>query len=409
VAWIRIGSPSTFQVSVACYAQALIDHYRCDFAHVQARFYEFITATAGARLLEGDGEERPALEYVLVDEYQDTNPIQERIYLALTARAPHNLTVVGDDDQALYRFRGGTVAGMVNFDKACPHVFEVAPHQIQLDKNYRSHEQVVEFINDYITSFPEMNAPGVRAPNKKPIMAESEISKTSPTYYAVAWINRTRAAALPEALVGFIKDHLLKDGVISDLSQCVLLMRSTRDSPRNAGPFLEAFERHEIPVYNPRSKSFMESEEVQCLLAALIHVIDLDFAWGDNTLRDFTEVVQAWVETLIRIHNEPAIETQPLYDYIIKSNEELPKLCAKERGSFLNLSLLEIIYRIISREPFVTWRQDPVRNLRLSKVTRLFESYHSLNLDGLRANDKGTALAPGFLNRFYYMFVSYLE
>ena len=134
------------------YSQALKNNYRCDFAHLQARFLEFLESPASQQFLQGDGQ-NPPLKYVLVDEYQDTNPIQERIYLALAAQAPYNITVVGDDDQALYRFRGGNVTCMVNFDKACQSVFSQTPHQLQLEKNYRSHPDIVNFFNQYITSF----------------------------------------------------------------------------------------------------------------------------------------------------------------------------------------------------------------------------------------------------------------
>ena len=57
------------------------------------------------------------IQYVLVDEYQDTNPIQEDIYFHLAKQT--NICVVGDDDQALYRFRGASVECMVNFDAEC--------------------------------------------------------------------------------------------------------------------------------------------------------------------------------------------------------------------------------------------------------------------------------------------------
>ena len=49
------------------------------------------------------------LEVVLVDEYQDTNLLQESLYFELAKRCGGALTVVGDDDQSLYRFRGATV------------------------------------------------------------------------------------------------------------------------------------------------------------------------------------------------------------------------------------------------------------------------------------------------------------
>src|SRR5258708_8088846 len=56
-----------------------------------------------------------SVQYVVVDEYQDTNPLQAALYRALAAAPPPNLWVVGDDDQALYRFRGGTLGCLVHF------------------------------------------------------------------------------------------------------------------------------------------------------------------------------------------------------------------------------------------------------------------------------------------------------
>jgi DNA helicase-2/ATP-dependent DNA helicase PcrA len=69
---------------------------------------------------------------------------------------------------------------------------------------------------------------------------------------------------------------------------------------------------------------------------------------------------------------------------------------------------MEILYRILSREPFRTWRQDPNRNMRLSKVTRLFESYHSIRYDTLRADPQGVDVDQRFRDQFYNIFVSYL-
>ncbi len=346
------------------YAQALRERYRCDFAHLQSRFLEFINSSAGTVFLRGDGQRRPPLQHVLVDEYQDTNPVQERIYLALAQLAPHNITVVGDDDQALYRFRGGNVSCMVNFDKACASAFHLQPTKIQLDQNYRSHPAIVRFFSDYITSFPEMTTVGVRAPGKLPVAAASSITGLYP---AVSWIARNRARDVPEAVADLINDHLLGDGIISDLSQCVLLLRSTKDSPRNAGPYLEAFKQSGIPVYNPRSKSFMESEEVQCLLAALIRVVDMQHIFNSNQIADLPTTVQTWIDTLDAVFRDTAVQTAQLESYIRASNAALPGICAANQGSFLNLSLLEIMYRILSREPFRSWRRDPLQNQRLAK------------------------------------------
>lgn len=396
------------------YVQSLNDRYRCDFAHLQARFLEFLQSPASQRFFEGDGRNKPPLLHILVDEYQDTNPIQERIYLALANHPPHNLTVVGDDDQALYRFRGGNVSCMVNFNQAClsSEGFGVAPRQIPLYRNYRSHTQIVNFFNQYITSFPEMQFPGVRSPGKQAMSPESGINGSYP---AIGWITTPRANDLALRVARFVKEDLLDEGIISDPSQCVLLLRSTKDSQRNAGPFIQAFQNPaiNIPIYNPRSKSFMESQEVQCLLATLIHIIDFDHSY--NMMRDqrgqpqfFVPTVQGWVDTLVTLAENYKILTQDLQTYVERSIEALRERCSHQPGQFLSLNLVEILHRILSLNIFQTWRQDPVRNLRLAKVTRLFESYQSFNLGMLRSSASGRSIDSSFLNRFYFMFISYL-
>src|SRR5947209_5115288 len=75
--------------------------------------------------------------YVFVDEYQDTNFIQEQIILKLAA-ANNNLCVVGDEDQALYRFRGATVRNIFEFQDRVTHCTKIC-----LTTNYRSHADIV--------------------------------------------------------------------------------------------------------------------------------------------------------------------------------------------------------------------------------------------------------------------------
>ena len=56
---------------------------------------------------------------MLVDEYQDTNYVQEQLLLKLTEKT-RNLCVVGDEDQSLYRFRGATVRNILEFPQRMP-------------------------------------------------------------------------------------------------------------------------------------------------------------------------------------------------------------------------------------------------------------------------------------------------
>lgn len=77
-------------------------------------------------------------QYILIDEFQDIAPAQYRIMRLLSA-PDHNVFVVGDDDQSIYRFRGASPANMQQFLKDYPEA-----EQILLNVNYRCHRQIVE-------------------------------------------------------------------------------------------------------------------------------------------------------------------------------------------------------------------------------------------------------------------------
>jgi DNA helicase-2/ATP-dependent DNA helicase PcrA len=83
--------------------------------------------------------------HVLVDEYQDTNRLQAAILLALKPDGA-GLTVVGDDAQAIYAFRGATVRNILDF----PHLFEPPACRVTLERNYRSTQPILDAANAVI-------------------------------------------------------------------------------------------------------------------------------------------------------------------------------------------------------------------------------------------------------------------
>jgi DNA helicase-2/ATP-dependent DNA helicase PcrA len=83
-------------------------------------------------------------KYVCVDEYQDTNEAQF-VLTSMIANGARNLMVVGDDDQSIYRFRGATIANILNFDKT----FDDAKI-IKLEQNYRSTSTILDAANAVI-------------------------------------------------------------------------------------------------------------------------------------------------------------------------------------------------------------------------------------------------------------------
>lgn len=87
------------------------------------------------------------IRVLLVDEFQDTNYLQEQIYYELCQQTGASLTVVGDDDQSIYRFRGATVEIFSNFPNRISTTLgpNWQPRTVYLHENYRSTERIVKF------------------------------------------------------------------------------------------------------------------------------------------------------------------------------------------------------------------------------------------------------------------------
>ncbi len=92
---------------------------------------------------------REKFQYVIVDEFQDTNYIQLQIVHLIASQHGH-ITVVGDDDQSIYRFRGAYLTNIAEFKKMFPNYVEKA-----LEHNYRSTKKIVAVSNKLIENSPE--------------------------------------------------------------------------------------------------------------------------------------------------------------------------------------------------------------------------------------------------------------
>jgi len=125
------------------YINQLYEANIVDFSYLQVEFFNMLVKNK--EFLEKINHD---FEYIMVDEYQDSNKIQEKILL-LISKARKNICVVGDEDQSIYRFRGASSENILNFPK---HFSEDECKIIILEENYRSVTDIVEFNNKWISS-----------------------------------------------------------------------------------------------------------------------------------------------------------------------------------------------------------------------------------------------------------------
>ena len=100
-------------------------------------------------------------QYILIDEYQDTNEVQYKL-VKLLAEKYRNLFVVGDPDQSIYQFRGANYKNILNFEKDYPDA-----KVISLEDNYRSTEMILEAANSVIKNNKERKEKNLRSHHGK--------------------------------------------------------------------------------------------------------------------------------------------------------------------------------------------------------------------------------------------------
>lgn len=339
---------------------------------------------------------RQDIKYVFVDEYQDTNVLQAKMYRALAAAPPHNLCVVGDDDQALYRFRGGTVSCLVHFVQECQQTWpgcEVT--QFALLENYRSQPAIVDWYNHVISIHPQMSLPYARIAEKAPVRAQPPSRLIQPAVWAI------RGKTLKESAENFVTAlHLLKEeGVIESYANCALLAHSFKG--RAAGfAYVNELQQQGIPIVG--RSSYKEQKVYKQILGTLFLTLDS----SKNLLPGhFTTENAAYVEEC-----RQAAQEEPVLEQMAR---QVTRWLLAEKKQASSMSLTKLAQRILNAAPCITAiEHDPDAEAAAQMLIQTLDAYDRIVERGyhIPLEDRpGVAgkkrVAGWWMERLYYVLV----
>jgi DNA helicase-2/ATP-dependent DNA helicase PcrA len=308
------------------YQDLLLDAELVDFAFLQSH---------ALALLKGHPpvlrELKDQYRELLVDEYQDTNAAQDQL-LALLAGDGRRLTVVGDDDQSIYRFRGATVRNILGFGKRFPDA-----KKVRLEHNFRSRDPIVDYSLKVIDHNP------ARYP--KSLHSVRNI-KTD-----ILLVHEYTAAAEAEAVVDLLQ-RLHLAGKIRHYGDVAVLLRSVRSY---ADPYLEALESAGIPYSVLGDASFFERAEISQLYE-LFNFLGATKAWGDRFLRNdlvglsesTCRALKAFKDNLLDVATAEGLQSVGVTDENDRARLEqllATKALVQEQA---HQSLLDVFYRLLA-------------------------------------------------------------
>lgn len=284
-------------------------------------------------------------QYIMVDEYQDTNTVQFKFVSLLAARYG-NLCVVGDDDQSIYKFRGANIGNILGFERVFPDA-----KVIRLEQNYRSTKNILNAANEVIAN----NA----ARKEKRLWTENPEGEK---LHFRQFMNGFEEA---EYVIGDIakkkREHL------ADYRECAILYRTNAQSRL----FEEKCLKANIPYKIVGGINFYARKEIKDLLC---YLKTIDNSADDLAVRRILNVPKRGIgaTTVGRVQDYADYMNVSFYD-ALRVAEEVPSI-----GRSLN-----------KIEGFVTFIQSLKSKAQAYSVTEILEEVIDLTgyVDELKAED----------------------
>ncbi|MFM1524218.1 UvrD-helicase domain-containing protein [Helcococcus bovis] len=361
---------------VEMYENILKQYNMLDFSHVLLYTYKLLKENPAIR-----DELRKKINYMMIDEYQDTNVIQEKIIFELL-NENQNICVVGDDDQSLYRFRGATVKNILEFSKKFQNV-----NKINLQQNYRSEGSIIGFYSNYMNGLIDKYKDLSKYRLKKVLfsdrMARSE---------RVAKITAITDDEWYQKIYELIY-NLKSKGAINNYNEVALLFSSlNHEKARKLISFLKS---RDIDVYMPATSTLISQNEIRKLIGALYAI--------------FKNVI---VKNAKNIDRETQIFLDSCYDNFYKSKlkeDELDQFILRMSNYIssedIKITLHDICYRLFGYKPFFDYMNDIERAKKYSRFLELIDAFNLIE----RIYTITSSNLEKFLNVFFYEFIKFIK
>lgn len=266
--------------------------------------------------------ERPAIlkdyqerfDHILVDEFQDTNYAQFQL-VKLLAEGHRNITVVGDDDQSIYKFRGAAISNILNFKDTYPDAKEVV-----LTKNYRSTQGILDASHRLITH----NNPD-RLEFKNKINKRLESVKGTGRG-EVCHLHFDSLSSEADGVAERIIKEMEEGG--RSYRDFAILVRANSD----AEPFLSALKSKGIPFRFSGNRGLYSREEIRLLISFLKVLVDYTDNLSLYHLAS-SELYGLKAEDLIPCHNLANRMKTPLYYVMKQLSDEWSVVSDKKKHS----------------------------------------------------------------------------
>lgn len=389
----RVNLQSYGQASRACQLMVdILEQYRHHLN--QTNIYDF--ATLELRLLERLSDSTlpewvGGIKALLIDEYQDTNPLQEEIYLGIIATASPLVTVVGDDDQSMYRFRGGSVELFTQFASRCLSATGRQTRRIDMVTNYRSSAEIVQYYNNHIQGDPAFS-PARITPAKPQV-----VSHRGRLDMPIIGMFRQSPAELADSLASWLEELLsdrrkiLVQGEKSselilspegNLGDFVVLAHSIEETKydgfshttedRFHGHLRSAMHSKGLQIFNPRGRALRTIASVQQLLGLVLLCLDPDGLrteeiYPTKEARFFFDAWRSAATTFLATNPVPS-DSGGLRAFIDRWQEA----SRGTRDFQEDWPALELVFKLLTWMP--NFQNEPEHQVWLEAITRAISS-----------------------------------